>query len=289
MTTEITARGHEHIAFGRIFRGACARHPESVAGKSKTSQRRPRDTGLPVSSGATRKAAKDLTAGDHVLIRFQVDAQGQWSAVGIDYQADVQEADNVECEDGLTPEGLECDGGPAANANDGSADDGEEADGDAVECEDGLTPDGVECDGGPAANADDGLEGEGEQDPAATGESQMIVLPLGAQPGSLVEAYGLRIQLPAQMVMSEPGNYRFTGHYLGGSQFAATQVQLSTSATPRVVGRIQAVTRRADGRLVIRLLDQTIVTHPLLRVSTKRSLDQEAELDNDGDTENGDA
>lgn len=83
------------------------------------------------------------------------------------------EVPGVDCENGIdTATGLECDGGPAANPNDGGAEEEDVVtaaavadhnlpaavgcpgeDGDDVNCEDGIDPaTGLECDGGPAAN-----------------------------------------------------------------------------------------------------------------------------------------
>ena len=87
------------------------------------------------------------------------------------------DGDNVECENGLDANGQACDGGPAANADDGTEAGSEEdvptdaavadhnlpgaigcgddeADG-GVDCQDGLDPSGQPCDGGPDANKND--------------------------------------------------------------------------------------------------------------------------------------
>lgn len=100
------------------------------------------------------------------------------------------DTDQTECEDGIDPvTGLECDGGPAANKQDGNEGNAEEdsgaekvsdaavadhnlppsvgcpgdADNDNHECENGIDPaTGLECDGGPTANTQDNDGSEGD-------------------------------------------------------------------------------------------------------------------------------
>lgn len=78
---------------------------------------------------------------------------------------DGEEADDGDCVDGIdSVTGEECDGGPAANQDDGEEadDDGDESGGDCVDGIDSVT--GEECDGGPSANQDDGEGADDEGD-----------------------------------------------------------------------------------------------------------------------------
>lgn len=82
-----------------------------------------------------------------------------------------QEADGVDCQNGIDPSGAQCDGGPSANAANDPAEgdtgtETEAAEGAAssdevngVDCENGIdATTGAECDGGPSANPQDGAD-----------------------------------------------------------------------------------------------------------------------------------
>jgi hypothetical protein len=86
--------------------------------------------------------------------------------------SDGEEADDVDCVDGIDSRtGEPCDGGPAANQDNGEeADDGEEEGGDCVDGIDSQT--GEACDGGPAANQDDGEEADDEEEAHGACEQQ---------------------------------------------------------------------------------------------------------------------
>jgi len=68
--------------------------------------------------------------------------------------------DDGECEDGVDPTGAFC-----VDDDDEDGVGSCESDGEDVNCEDGIDPaTGAECDGGPAANSDDGTEKDGVAD-----------------------------------------------------------------------------------------------------------------------------
>jgi len=117
------------------------------------------------------------------------DEQGAGECGGEEAAAESDtDTDQSECQDGIDPAtGLECDGGPAANAQDGDQEKADseaespseaaladhnlpasvgcpDQDNDNHECEDGIDPaTGLECDGGPAANSQDGDGTEGDK------------------------------------------------------------------------------------------------------------------------------
>jgi hypothetical protein len=78
--------------------------------------------------------------------------------IGNDELADT---DDIECEDGLTPDGQVCDDGPDEDKGD-EADKNDENGTDDIECEDGVTPDGQICEDGQNEDEDDGDADEEE-------------------------------------------------------------------------------------------------------------------------------
>lgn len=111
-------------------------------------------------SAGTLDASFDVRGGsapfDLGTVRYVGDPRGRTYT----YRSPAAEDDDVECEDGVDPNtGAVCvDDDDDEGAGSGSCESG---DGDDVNCEDGIDPaTGAECDGGPAANQDDGTEAD---------------------------------------------------------------------------------------------------------------------------------
>jgi hypothetical protein len=201
-------------------------------------------------------------------------------ATGIDVMpsrcVDESDDDDVECEDGLTPEGLPC-------ADD---DDGEAVDEDNVEeeCEDGLTPEGLPC-----ADDDDEDGDEGEEEECAELESEafeMIAAPVdgAVDSGVVLQLMGINVEMPPAAGIQAPGNYRFVGAYNADqSLFKATDLVTTRSATFRLMTKIQSIDTLPDGTLDFSMFDLHVLVDPGLPVRKVTTFSQEIDQDLDGD------
>jgi len=211
--------------------------------------------------------------------------------------ADSEDDDDIECEDGVAPDGSACedddddesaddgededdddgeyeddddvecedgvapDGSACEDDDDESADDGEDEDDDDIECEDGVAPDGSACedDDDEEEDVDEDGDGDVDEDDAryAAGGAPAFI---NGVP-SLIDGrnvYALfGVEINPGGATVPEGAVRFDGGYADG-YLAATQTAPGTSALS-VGGSSESVAKTGRGTWTIQLLGQTLI------------------------------
>lgn len=189
---------------------------------------------------ASSRTAASLTAGERVAMALDVGPAGAVSATGIS-----SESEEIDCEDGID------------------------------------TATGAECDGGPAANQDDGTETETPEtfaQQAGTGaESELEVITFGTT-GDLVGALGLSVE-----GLAPASSTRMAGQYLGGHVFRADASTATPALRSRVVARLEAVRVLPDGKVGLTVLGHEVVADADATVATVSSAEEAADGDAETD------
>jgi len=195
-----------------------------------------------------------------------------WSLIGCsspppkNYASDLAKGDHVTLRLTQAADGTYEVNGADVAVNDGEDDDGEEMDAE--------EDDGIEC------------EQEGEHEGENEGCLQMVAGVVSMDKvASTAKVLWLDVQAAGKASQIDGTQSRFIGDYRGPAIFLATTVTATTKPTPRVMGTLQDVVTLKNGKLGLRIFDQTLPVHPRLKLRNFSSLGQTIQQDTDGDTE----
>ena len=178
-----------------------------------------------------------------------------------------EDDDDIECEDGFTPEGAVCDDddddeGEDADEedDDGDHEDADEEDDDGedddnIECEDGFTPEGVACEDD---DQDEDGDGDVDEDDARYKSGGAPAYVQGAPEldtsRHIYRLLGIEVN-PGVSAVPE-GIVRFDGGYTDG-YLAASQAAPGTSVTA-LGGSSEGVVKEGKGKWTIQLLGRSV-------------------------------
>lgn len=245
----------------------------------------------------TPVTASELKAGQKVIAQLAVvetETGMTVKATGIIIETkstDEEDGEDIECEDGLTPDGQPCvegaeDGskgkrGKGSNGRKCGKGGKADKDGDDIECEDGLTPDGQPC----VEEVEN--EGEGEDDCKNENEQEseeMIAAPITdySISSNPLQVLGIYIDVPAGTTDIISDNYRFIGKFeKGTAHLQSSRMAVTKSSTYKFMTIIDKISKNADGTLTMELFGKKIIVDSKLIVKQSESIEQDVEGDVD--------
>jgi hypothetical protein len=180
-----------------------------------------------------------------------------------------------------TPQGLTAAGIVAERPSTAAESESATNDPGGVDCQNGLDASGKPCDGGPAANPDDG---SAEVAAAKSGDGQVVVPRGMLQASGGAGFNGLGMTIVHGSRLPDGPAVRFIGSLDSTNRFVAVATRTSAASTGRLLGSVESVARGQAGGISLRILGQTVHARGDLPLNLVESVEAASEQDSDGVT-----